>query len=372
MKEQHLLIFAYDFPPSTGGIARLCYEIASHGVKYFASVTVLTRGKGGRAVIDSEKDFTIKELPSRRISCEWAAYRYLRKRKRDGNVHVICGLWHPEGMLCKLAGIPNIHILAHGGELQAGSSGFRRKLWLAKYAKRVLQNASTVMANSDFTARLVTQIAPKATVRTVKLGVDTDFFSPGPDFHGQPNGNLHIVTVSRMQRHKGHLTVLEAIAGLPEDLRIRLQWKIAGTGSYSQVVQSEITKLGLTEIVEMVGFVPDNELPDFYRKADVFILFSQQDPESHNVEGFGLVFLEAQACGVPVIGANTGGIPDAIVEGEGGWLLAPDDVEGLQRLLEKLIQQPELLETQGRRARERTLSEATWGHYIQNLISALK
>jgi phosphatidylinositol alpha-1,6-mannosyltransferase len=84
-----------------------------------------------------------------------------------------------------------------------------------------------------------------------------------------------------------------------------------------------------------------------------------------------LVFLEAQACGTPVVGTRTGGIPDAVREGEGGWLIPQDDVGALSSIFRRLRQNPESFRSEGGRARRRVLREATWEHYIQRLQALL-
>ena len=89
------------------------------------------------------------------------------------------------------------------------------------------------------------------------------------------------------------------------------------------------------------------------------------------MEGFGLAFLEAQACGTPVVGTRTGGIPDAVKDGEGGWLIEADDCAALGAILRNLIRSPESFASAGRLARRRVEHECTWNRYFENLSSAL-
>ena len=130
--------------------------------------------------------------------------------------------------------------------------------------------------------------------------------------------------------------------------------------------------LGLQELVKFKGFLPDEILSDFYAGLDVFILATRESPKSSNIEGFGLVFLEAQACGVPVIGTNTGGIPSAIAHENGGWLIAQDNEQELTALLKNLIDNPKILQEQGLKARLRVEEECTWDLYCEQLFKILK
>jgi phosphatidylinositol alpha-1,6-mannosyltransferase len=85
-----------------------------------------------------------------------------------------------------------------------------------------------------------------------------------------------------------------------------------------------------------------------------------------------LVFLEAQACGIPVVGTRTGGIPDAVKEGEGGWLIEQGDVAALSRFLSRLVDDPTEFVEAGKRARNRVVQQCTWEHYMRQFIASLE
>jgi phosphatidylinositol alpha-1,6-mannosyltransferase len=129
--------------------------------------------------------------------------------------------------------------------------------------------------------------------------------------------------------------------------------------------------LRLEDQVRFLGFVPEEDLPELYRASDLFVLCTREAAEQQEVEGFGLVFLEAQACGTPVVGTRTGGIPDAIREGEGGWLIEQDDAVRLAQILKRLAADPEQFRTAGLRARQHIERECAWSHYLDHLAAAL-
>jgi len=124
--------------------------------------------------------------------------------------------------------------------------------------------------------------------------------------------------------------------------------------------------------VRFLGFVPEEELPDLYRASDLFVLCTREAAERQEVEGFGLVFLEAQACGTPVVGVRSGGIPDAVKEGEGGWLIEQDDVVALAAILSQLVHDPATFRQMGARARERVERECTWDQYMNRFVGAME
>ncbi len=365
MTNKHLLIFSYDYPPSNGGIARLCQEIADGMHFYYETVTVLTRKKEGISKPYNFDKVKVVELPSRRIWCEFASWWYLIKLKNKKSVDVLCGLWHPEGALCALAGIKNIFILGHGTELLSGSSKFRKKFWLPIYAKWVLGKAEKVIANSHYTQELIRKVNPEANHIALALAVNHNFFRP-LDFV-KDDGYLKLCTLSRVLEFKGHDFIARTIASFPENLQNQIRWNIGGTGPYLESLKQLVKELSIEHLVTFRGFILDDELPGFYNANDVFILCTREQHHSTQVEGFGLVFLEAQACGIPAIGTRTGGIPDAVKHKNGGWLIEQDNVQELNDLIIKLVQDKDAAAQMGTVARNRVVDKCTWQQYCNSL-----
>jgi GT2 family glycosyltransferase len=250
----------------------------------------------------------------------------------------------------------------------------RRRSWNA-LQRRVLENADLVIANSDYTKELVSRVAPKTRVRVISLAVDSERFAPGDGDAAKAKfglaGKRVVCTVSRIERYKAHDVVLRAIANLELSDREDLLYIIVGQGPYEQALRNLAVELGIETHVRWFGFVSEDELPDLYRASDLFALCTREAPEERSVEGFGLVFLEAQSCGTPVVGVRSGGIPAAIQEGNGGWLIKQDDIAGLTRLLKDLVRSPALFRAEGRKARQRILRECTWESYGERFAAAL-
>ena len=108
--------------------------------------------------------------------------------------------------------------------------------------------------------------------------------------------------------------------------------------------------------------VLEADLPDLYRASDLFVLCTREDMTDRAVEGFGLVLLEAQSCAVPVLSTRTGGIPDAVDEANGGWLIDDGDVSATTQVLRDLLGRPEAYRRAGQRARVRVERAFTWDH----------
>jgi phosphatidylinositol alpha-1,6-mannosyltransferase len=367
-----LLLLSSDYPPNDGGIARLCSEIAAGGARAGLEVQVIapTPRNGIAQPPARTREVRVRHARPWR---EWDSYRALRSRICRGPV--ICGLWYPDGLLAQAAGARPRVILAHGSELMPSRSRWRRDIW-GQALRSVCEAADLVVANSEYTLKLVLERAPGANALAIPLAVDDERFSPGDGEAAKRrfgvSSKVVLSTVSRLRAYKGHDVVLRAIAGSSADHRRKLVYLIAGKGPHRGELERQVAELGLSEQVRFLGFVPEDDLPDLYRASNLFLLCTREATERQEVEGFGLVFLEAQACGTPVVGTRTGGIPDAVKEGEGGWLIEQDDAAALSGLLSQLVDDPAAFLVAGRRARERVERQCTWEQYVRRLIGALE
>lgn len=361
-------LFSFDYPPLDGGISRLCAELAAALARRGAAVSVLSQ------LPADSRDGSPPPLrvTARRPLRELAALRQLRRLRGRGPV--VCGLWYPEGLLAALAGCRPRVVLAHGSELMPARARWRRGLWRRLLA-RTLRGADLVVANSSYTRSLAEKAAPGCRAAAIPLAVDHARFSPGDRQAAKRKlavaDKRVVLSVSRLHGYKGHATVFRALAALDPARRGKFACLIAGKGPDRQALEAEAKRLGVGDLVRWLGFVPEADLPDLYRAADLFALCTREVAATQEVEGFGLAFLEAQACGTPVVGARTGGIPDAVAEGRGGWLVPPDDHQALAGLLARLAADPAEFAAQGRLARERVERDCTWDRYAERFVGEL-
>jgi phosphatidyl-myo-inositol dimannoside synthase len=363
------VLFSFEYP-QLGGISRMMVEIARGFRHDGGSLQVLTQEGAPSNPQDGVTENKVSAVRPRR---EWQALR--RLRRLSPNAGVLSAIWYPEGLLTWLSGRRPHVVMAHGLELMPSMQAWRRIPW-RWLLKRVLTSADLVVANSHYTAGLVRSVAPAARVECILLGVDAKRFCPAENRAAVKDelglaGKTVLCSVARLAAYKGIDVALRALALLDEDERNALVYVVVGKGTELPVLQKLAQELGVASLVRWCGFVADHDLPRYYQAADVFVLCTRQSEERQSVEGFGLVFLEAQACGTPVVGTRTGGIPDAIREGEGGWLIPQDDVAALTSIFRRLRQNPENFRREGERARRRVLREATWEHYIQRLQALL-
>jgi phosphatidylinositol alpha-1,6-mannosyltransferase len=326
----------------------------------------LTSGTPSAGLVAGSKEV---RFSARRGLREWEAFRFLARQGR--HAPVLCGLYWPEAALVHGATGRAPLILAHGTELLArgGVGGWVR----AQIRRRALEGAELVLANSHFTADLVRAAAPAARCSVLPLAVDHERFSPGDRLAARirlalPEHVRIVASVGRVHPYKGHRIVIQALARLEPELRSHLLFAVAGTGPATASLEQLARELGVTDQVRFLGYVPESDLPDLYRAADVHALLSEHT--ASDVEGFGLVSLEAQACATPAIGSRSGGISDAIDHGRGGWLVPPGDVEAVMKHLVDLVETPDLYRAAGAVARARVLAECTWSHCADVVLRA--
>ncbi len=188
-----------------------------------------------------------------------------------------------------------------------------------------------------------------------QFGVDPAIFRPQPDA-APPAEPLVIGFPGRFEANKGLTDLLEAVAGLQGDWRLRL----AGAGSLRDDLVTRAATLGVGERVSFEHYIPSLEMPRFYNQLHALVLPSRTTPNWK--EQFGRVLVEAMACGVPVVGSDSGEIPNVI--GDAGLVYPEGDVAALRAALQRLQREPALRAELAGRGRARVLE-----HYTQAQIA---
>ncbi len=156
-----------------------------------------------------------------------------------------------------------------------------------------------------------------------------------------------VVAISRLVPRKGFDVLLDAISILELDAQL----VVAGAGRDRKRLEARAHRLGLDDRVRFLGRVSDATLPAVYRAGDAFVMMCRERWGGLEAEGFGIVFLEAAASGIPSIAGRSGGSHEAVVDGETGYVINPDDVMLLSQSLERLLVDPALRQRMGAAAR---------------------
>lgn len=369
-----MIFFSFDYPPNDGGVARLAGQIVTGLTQRGYALQVITQANLNkpRPAVDELVPTVrvIAERPRRELTA------YLELSKHDAQETVLSGIWYPDGLITHLAGKQKHIVMAYGLELFPPRQRWRKGLW-RNLQRKVFESAQLVIAISHYTADLVRKTAPNANIVIVPLAVDHQAFTPQDRQASREKWGISpekrvICTVARLYEYKGHDVVFQALAKMPAEQRQSFVYLIAGQGAEQALLQEKARQLGVEDHIQWLGFVAEEDLPALYSASDVFALLSRESEEAQAVEGFGLVFLEAQACATPVIGTRTGGIPDAITDGDGGWLIKQDDVRALGKILDDLDRNPDSFRIAGEQARARVERDFTIERYIDRLLWGLK
>jgi phosphatidylinositol alpha-1,6-mannosyltransferase len=337
-------LITHEFYPVRGGIATFTEEIARASADLGYDVEVWAQS----AAPEHEKawPFRLRRLPlkgTHGLLCQLRLARELvanRRRLRHATVY----LPEPGPMLTMMllqffhAFRPRRIVLTfHGSEiLRFAGSPFRR--WLGR---RLVRRADRISTLSRYTRDLLLSHFPEAAEKTLLTpgALRSDFLVVPP--RSKRSGDKTIVlTVGRLHPRKGQLLTLQALQRLAPDVRARVEYWIASgqsKGRYEEQVRAAAA-LYPDLVVRFLGNLPDEELARVYDCADIFAMTSV--PHGHSVEGFGLVYLEAAAHGLPVVAHNIGGVSEAVADGITGILVPPDRPAQLAAAFERLIHDP--------------------------------
>lgn len=365
-----LLLLSLDYPPNDGGISRLAGGLIQALLDTGCALRVVTFPAGNTKGLPRPATDTL-EIAHRKGLRDLQILRAVRDVGRE--TPILATVWNPEATLAMLTGARRVSILAHGNEVMEYT---RQPLgtWLRR---RIMERAHVVICNSRFTETLVQKIAPAARTAVLNPAIDAARFCVTSNkLEARQRLELAsskkiVLTVARLDEIKGHETVLRAIAALTVQQRRNLLYVIIGKGYMREQLMNLTKSLQIEEQVQFAGFVADDDLPVWYRACDLFVLPSVVDPTRRGMEGFGIAVAEAQAAGLAVIGTRSGGIPDAVREGEGGWLIDERDAEALAVHLIQLLAAPEVFEEQGRLGAARMQREFSWDEYASRLLELI-
>jgi phosphatidylinositol alpha-1,6-mannosyltransferase len=247
-------------------------------------------------------------------------------------------------------------------DIEKAARKMARPGWRARELRAILDGADLHFANSrDTKARLLRAGAPESKVVVLSPGVELDRFQPGPvtssraaAFVGRPA----ILTVGRYAKRKGVDLAVRALPSIRRSIP-DVQLVILGRRQEENLAPL-VRELGLGSAVHFFGEVEERELPDFYRACSLFVMPAYEEEGEASVEGFGIVFLEAAATGIPSIGGRSGGIEDAIVDGETGYLVNGRSVEEFAERTVQVLGCEEHRRALGEKARSRALAEFDW------------
>ena len=340
-----VLIVSNDFPPRRGGIQSFVHALASRLPA--GSVAVYAPRWDGAAEFDARQPFPVIRHPtSLMLPVPSVARRAAGLLREHGCDTVLFGAAAPLGLLApslRRAGAGRIVAITHGHEAGwAALPGARSLL------RRIGDETDVLTYLGEyFRVRLARVLSAQAAARMVRLapGVDTAPFRPGAggDAIRQRlglTGRPVVVCVSRMVPRKGQDTLIRAWPQVLAGARGGPALLLVGDGPYRAKLARLAQQAGVAGSVVFTGPVPLAELPAYYDAGNVFAMPCRTRRGGLDVEGLGIVYLEASACGLPVVGGDSGGAPDAILPGETGYVVPGRDVTAVAGRITGLLADP--------------------------------
>lgn len=280
---------------------------------------------------------------------------------------------YPARWLAARHGVP-YGVIVYGTELLLIEAKIRRSRFKRGTAGSIIGKAAVIVAISRWTADLARNVLStlelEVPVETVPLGTTPSHFRPGVDPSAVRrkfglNGGPWLLTVARLEWHKGIDTMMKALPAV-RAAHPSARYAIAGVGDRLPQLEQLHQQLGLGDAVRFLGAVSDDELPALYNAADLYVGASRR----HDllVEGFGISLVEASACGLAVVGGRSGGVPDAVREGETGILVDPDDPAAVAAGVNVLLSDPERRKRLGAAGRRAVESYYNWDRVAKELM----
>ncbi len=331
----NILMLTSEFAPATGGIGTYAREIATAATRLGAQVTVVAPDYAqDNAADDIAYPFHIHRFPGGLHSMRDLPSKIALARRYIGGgdydiVHAADWPFFIPLALARGRTRGRLLMTVHGTEINETQTTMKR---LAIRTAGVFGPRAAVAANSRYTRDLFcsrfTIDADK--IHAIPLGV-SDFWFGATRGRDETRRTLDLspdrivmVTVARLTRRKGHHLTLAALARLPDNLRRRITWLVIGPNGEADYVSELNQMIARTECdVRLLGPMPNEKIRDIYAASDFFCLTGLPE-SSGRVEGFGLVYLEAGAAGLPSVATGVGGVPDAVLSDESGLLVAPD------------------------------------------------
>jgi phosphatidyl-myo-inositol dimannoside synthase len=362
-----VLFITNDFGPRAGGIETFIIGLIER--RAFASTIVYTSAQENSQEYDAnwERKFGVKVVrdSSRILLPTPKVARRISKLVKTENIKTVAfGAAAPLGLLAhsiKRAGIVRIVALTHGHEVW-----WARVFPFNLLMRRIGRGVDSLTYLGEYTHQMISRaLDQRAKLAMVKIapGIDTQHFRPRNSEDLRKSLNLAekkvIVCVARLVHRKGQDRLIEA---MPQILRSvpNAHLLIVGEGPYRQHLVKRVNQLKIEDAVTFVGRIGYEQLPEYICVGDLFAMPSRSRFWGLEVEGLGISYLEASACGLPVIAGTSGGAPDAVDEGNSGVVVSGVDNDAIAKAVIKFLNDSETSETMGHYGRNWVVEKWRW------------
>ena len=366
-------LLSLEFPPRIGGMQQYLFELCRRIGHDFDLTVVhpdgdptLFSGESFRlaSLAQGRRGFTVGDSDSRSravrgLVVTWRLTSQLAALRPD---LTIVGHSHPRLLLPAALYRGRYIALAYGNDFEAA-----QLRWHSPIFNRLLAGAHSLVTISRANSRRLQELGlPSSEI--LYPGTNPDRFAPPAE---PTTGPPVLLTVARLVHRKGIDTVLQALPPLL-DRSPDLQYWIVGNGPAQASLAQQAQELGLMHAVRFLHEVTETKLPEIYRRATMFVMPARADYCAGSVEGFGIVYLEASASGLPVVAARSGGAAEAIIENETGLLIPPDDPPALTNAILRLLNDSGMRKKMGRAGRRWVENEMNWDRAGRQMMSIIE
>jgi phosphatidylinositol alpha-1,6-mannosyltransferase len=369
------LIVTNDFPPRPGGIQAFVHNLAVRRPP--GSVVVYAPAWKGAAAFDAEQPFPVVRHRTSLMLPEPGVLRRAGQIARaEGCDSVLFGAAAPLGLLApalRRYGVERFVGITHGHEAGWAALPVARGL-----LRRIADGLDVLTYLGEYTrSRMARVLSPAAVARMARLapGVDEAVFHPGADGaevrrRYRLDGRPVVVCVSRLVPRKGQDALVRAwkrvLTAVPGAALL-----VVGGGPSKAALAKLAASCGVADSVMFTGSVPWAELPAHYAAGDVFAMPCRTRRRGLDVEGLGIVYLEASATGLPVVAGNSGGAPDAVLVGETGLVVDGRSVDQVAETVAGLLADPVRARVMGEKGRSWVERDWTWARQAARLDGLL-
>ena len=372
-----VLVLTENFPPISGGSGRWFWELYSRLPK--EQYLILADDLLGASEFDSTHQLNILRIPLkstewglksiRGLKFYWRVFWQIRKIIKQHHItHLHCGRVIHEGvtawLLKLITGTPYL-CYVHGEDVETAATSGEHNLMV----KQVCKHAELLICNSHNSANIVKRLnyASDDKINVLHPGVDASLFVPSAaddEFKQQMGwqGRKVIITVGRLQARKGQDMMLRATALLKQQFPDIL-YVIIGRGECIDSLMALTAELSINEYVQFLTDVSDAQMIQCYQQSDMFILPNRTI--GNDIEGFGMVLVEAQACGKPVIAGDSGGTKETMLVNQSGLVIDCTDAQLISTMVAKLLADPKSSLQMGKIGRKHVESELDWQAHVQ-------
>lgn len=368
-------VIAPEFPPEIGGMQTYAYEFAREMATRGHQLTVYTCAHAGGEVtlpgVDILPVLTLRRAEDRRIVLErshdvWhvmnACYAWLALETGPVVVSVNGNDFLRPYLPLARPRLDRMPLLWRSNRWRPALEQSIGQWLINRSVRRALPRAAHIFAVSHYTEEVLLRMHPRCRGRTsaAMVGVSDDYLA-APLAHA-PGDRPRLITVCRLSEHRKNVdAVLRALAMLKD--RYAFSYTVVGDGSLRAGLESLAGELGVADRVRFTGFVDGAELRKALAESHLFILASSIHPASH--EGFGIVYLEANACGVPVLAARLAGAVEAVKEGRSGFFVEDTTPSSIARALERFLVGEVRFDASACRA---FASQFTWAKVVDHVL----